>query len=108
MILVSTDHIPGYRIKEIKGLVQGNIVQSKHIGRDFMAGLKTIAGGEIKGYTQMMTESRTKAVERMLAEAEQLGADAVINTRYVTSQVMQGASELLAYGTAVVLERVQD
>jgi uncharacterized protein YbjQ (UPF0145 family) len=108
MILVTTDHVPGYRIKEIKGLVQGNIVQSKHIGRDFMAGLKTIAGGEIKGYTQMMTESRTKAVERMLAEAEQLGADAVINTRYVTSQVMQGASELLAYGTAVVLERVQD
>jgi len=101
MIIVNTDYIPGHEITETLGLAQGNIVQSKHVGRDFMAGLKTVIGGEIKGYTEMLTEARIIAHQRMVQEAKELGADAIINVRYTTSQVMQGSSELLAYGTAV-------
>lgn len=101
--VVTTETVPGYEITETLGVVEGNIVQSKHIGRDIMAGLKTIAGGEIKGYTEMMTEARTLAFDRMCREAEALGADGVVNVRYITSAVMQGSSELLAYGTAVKL-----
>ncbi|MFC7063705.1 YbjQ family protein [Halobacillus seohaensis] len=106
MIIVNTDYIPGYEITEVLGIAQGNIVQSKHLGRDFMAGLKTVVGGEIKGYTDMLTEARKIADERLIQEAEELKADAIINIRYTTSQVMQGSSELLAYGTAVKIKKV--
>lgn len=85
------------------GTVSGSVVQSKHFGRDIMAGLKTLVGGEVRGYTEMLEEARTKATERMCREASGLGADAIVNVRYTTSQVMQGMSEILAYGTAVRL-----
>jgi len=85
------------------GLVKGNTVRAKHIGRDFMAGLKNIAGGEIKSYTSLLSEARDQAIERMTAEAEKLGADAIIEMRLTTSQISQMASEVLAYGTAVKL-----
>lgn len=103
--MVNTESVPGYRIVKILGLVQGNTIRAKHIGRDIMAGLKTIVGGEIKGYTELLTEARKEATERMLAQARARGANAVINVRYATSSVMQGAAELFAYGTAVVLEK---
>lgn len=103
MIIVSTENVPGRQIAEPLGVVTGSIVQSKHVGRDIMAGLKTLVGGEIKGYTEMMVEARAQATQRMIDEARQLGADAVVNLRYTTSAVMQGMSELLAYGTAVKL-----
>ncbi|MGF7186924.1 uncharacterized protein YbjQ (UPF0145 family) [Desulfitispora alkaliphila] len=106
MIIVNTDYIPGHEITQVLGIAQGNVVQSKHIGRDIMAGLKTLAGGEIRGYTEMMTEARSIAHKRMVQEAEGLGADAVINVRYATSQVMQGSSELMVYGTAVKIRKV--
>lgn len=105
MIVVNTETIPGYRIEEIKGLVQGNTVRAKHAGRDIAASFKNLIGGELKGYTELLTESRRQAVERMLAQAEQLGANAVVNVRFTTSAVTAGAAELYAYGTAVVVER---
>ena len=86
---------------EVLGLVKGEIVQSKHFGRDFMAGMKTLVGGEITSYTDMLNEARQIAVKRMVDEAEELGADAVIGIRYSSAQMMQGAAEVLAYGTAV-------
>ena len=104
MLLVTTDNIVGKDIKEVLGLVKGTTVQSKHIGRDFMAGMKTIVGGEIKGYTEMLSEARKIATERMIAEAESLGADAVVGIRYGSSEALQGAAEILAYGTAVKLK----
>ncbi len=104
MIVVSTPEVPGKEIKEVLGLVCGNIVMSKHIGRDIAAALKTLAGGEIRGYTEMLTEARNIALERMIKEAEKLGADAVVSVRFGSSTVMSGAAELLAYGTAVKLE----
>ena len=100
MILVNTDYITGKEL-EIIGLVKGSTIQSKHIGRDIAQSFKTIVGGELKAYTKMMEDARRIATERMEAEAEALGADAVINIRYTTSAVMQGAAEVLAYGTAV-------
>ncbi len=100
MILITTDTIPGKNIEAV-GLVKGAIVQSKNIGRDFMAGMKTIVGGEIAGYTEMLNEARTIATRRMIDEAEKLGADAIVGVRYGSSAVMQGAAEILAYGTAV-------
>ena len=100
MKLVSIDSIPGKEY-EVLGLVKGTIVQSKNFGRDFMAGLKTLVGGEIKGYTEMLNEARQIATKRMVDEAEALGADAVVGMRYGSSAVMQGASEVVAYGTAV-------
>lgn len=100
MILASIDTIPGKNF-EVLGIVKGTVVQSKHIGRDILAGLKTIVGGEIKGYTDMLIEARSIATDRMKKEAESLGADAVIGMRYCTSAVMEGAAELVAYGTAV-------
>jgi uncharacterized protein YbjQ (UPF0145 family) len=100
MILASIDTIPGKNF-EVLGIVKGTVVQSKHIGRDILAGLKTIVGGEIQGYTDMLIEARSIATERMTKEAESLGADAVIGMRYCTSAVMEGAAELVAYGTAV-------
>ncbi|MBP3208611.1 MAG: YbjQ family protein [Oscillospiraceae bacterium] len=101
MKLVSIDTIPG-RNYETLGIVKGTIVQTKNIGRDFMAGMKTIVGGEITGYTEMLNEARQIATKRMVDEAEALGADAIIGVRYGSSQVMQGAAEIIAYGTAVI------
>ncbi|MGX8687240.1 MAG: YbjQ family protein [bacterium] len=105
MKLLSIEHVPGKEI-EVLGLVKGTIVQSKNVGRDFMAGMKTLVGGEIVGYTEMLVEARQLATKRMVDEAEALGADAVIGIRFGSSSVMQGAAEVLAYGTAVrILER---
>jgi uncharacterized protein YbjQ (UPF0145 family) len=104
MIVTNTETVAGYRIVEIKGLVQGNTVRAKNVGRDIMAGLKNIVGGELKGYTELLTESRRQAVERMLGQAQQLGANAIVNVRFTTSAVTAGAAELYAYGTAVVVE----
>ena len=101
MKLVNIDYLPGEEIIEVLGLVKGTIVQSKNIGRDFMAGMKTIVGGEIVGYTEMLTTARQMATKRMVDEAESLGADAIINIRYGSSSVMNGADEVIAYGTAV-------
>ena len=100
MKLVSIETIPGQNF-EVIGVVKGTIVQSKNLGRDFMAGMKTLVGGEIVGYTEMLTEARQIATKRMVDEAEQLGADAIVGVRYSGSSVMQGAAEVLAYGTAV-------
>ena len=100
MKLLSIDHIPGAEIEAL-GVVKGTIVQSKNIGRDFMAGMKTLVGGEIKGYTEMLIEARQLATKRMVDEAEALGANAIIGLRYGSSQVMDTAAEVLAYGTAV-------
>lgn len=101
MKLVNIDYLPGEEITEVLGLVKGTIVQSKNIGRDFMAGMKTIVGGEITGYTEMLTTARQMATKRMVDEAESLGADAIINIRYGSSSVMNGAAEVIAYGTAI-------
>ena len=100
MLLVNIDHIPGKEL-EVLGLVKGTIVQTKHFGKDFMAGMKTLVGGEIVGYTEMLTEARQIATKRMVDEAEAMGADAVINIRYGSSALMQSAAEVIAYGTAV-------
>lgn len=104
MIVVNTELIPGYRITQVKGIVQGNTVRAKHAGRDLAASFKNLVGGELRGYTELLTESRREALERMLAQAQQLGANAVINVRFTTSAVTAGAAELYAYGTAVVAE----
>jgi len=101
---VNTEFIPGKQIREIKGLVQGNTVRAKHVGRDIVAGLKNIVGGELKGYTELLVESRREALSRMLAQAEELGANAVVNVRFATSSITSGAAELYVYGTAVVVE----
>ncbi len=100
MILVNTDYITGKEL-EMLGLVKGSTIQSKNIGRDFMSGLKSMVGGELESYNQMMNEARALATKRMVAEAESLGADAVVNVRYASAAVMQGAAEVIAYGTAV-------
>lgn len=105
MIIVTTDTIIGKNIRETLGIVKGQVVQSKHMGSDFMAGLKTMVGGEIKGYTDMISKARTIATERMIEEAEKLGADAIVGLRYGSSAIMGGASEMLAYGTAVKLKK---
>jgi len=105
MLLVNIDYIPGYEITEALGIVKGTIVQSKNIGRDFMAGMKTIVGGEIAGYTEMITTARQMATKRMVDEATNLGADAIINIRYGSSSVMNGAAEVIAYGTAVKISK---
>jgi uncharacterized protein YbjQ (UPF0145 family) len=104
MTLVNTETIPGKKIVESKGLVQGNIVRTKNCFRDFAADLKSTFGGELKGYTQLLAESRRDAMARMVAEAEALGANAVVNVRFSTSAIADRASEMMAYGTAVVAE----
>lgn len=104
MLLVSTEEIKGKEIKESLGVVKGEVVQSKNFGRDFMAGMKTLVGGEIKGYTEMIREARQIATKRMVDEAEAIGADAVVGIRYGSSAVMQGAAEIIVYGTAVKLK----
>ncbi len=102
MIIVNIDYIPGKKI-EILGMARGSIIQSKNIGKDIMSGFKTLVGGELKQYSEMMNEARAKATKRMVDDAESQGADAVINVRYASSAVMQGAAEVMAYGTAVKL-----
>jgi len=101
MLLVTTNTIEGKTIQETLGLVRGNTIRARHIGRDIMAGLRTIVGGEIKDYTVMLGQARDQAIERMLRQAENLGANAVVGVRFTTSQTMSGAAEILAYGTAV-------
>ena len=101
MIVTTTMGVPGKEIKEILGVVKGNVIQARWFGRDIAAGLKTIIGGEIKSYTDLMTRARESAIERMKEEAKQLGADAVVNIRLTTADIMQGSAEVLAYGTAV-------
>ncbi len=100
MILVNTDYISGKEL-EMLGLVKGSTIQSKHLGKDIASGFKTLVGGELVSYNEMMNEARAIATKRMVAEAEALGADAVVNIRYASSAVMQGAAEVIAYGTAV-------
>jgi len=104
MIVVNMETIPGRTITHVLGLVQGNTIRAKHVGRDIAAGLKNLVGGELTGYTELLTEARRQAVERMISQAQQLGADAVVNVRFTTSAVTAGAAELYAYGTAVKLE----
>jgi len=104
MLVTNIEIIPGKRITEHLGLVQGSSVRAKHLGRDIMAGLKNIFGGELKGYTELLQESREEAMQRMIQQAEAVGANAVLNVRFSTSSVAAGAAELFAYGTAVVLE----
>ena len=106
MIVVNTDVVPGYEIVEIKGMVQGNTVRAKHLGRDIAAGFKNMVGGELKGYTELLTESRREATTRMMQQAEELGANAILNVRFSTSAITSGASEMLAYGTAAVVRPV--
>jgi len=101
MILTSVETVPGKTVVEHYGLVQGSTIRAKHIGCDIMAGLKNIVGGELKGYTELLVEARDQATERMVAQAKELGANAVVNVRYSTAAVAQGAAEILAYGTAV-------
>ena len=102
MLLLNIDYVPGKEIEAL-GMVKGTVVQSKNIGRDFMAGMKTLVGGEIVGYTEMLIEARQIPTKRMVDETEALGADAVVNVRYGSAAVMQGAAEVIAYGTAVKL-----
>ena len=103
MLLLNIDYVPGKEVEPL-GLVKGTVVQSKNVGKDFMAGMKTLVGGEITGYTEMLVEARQIATKRMVDEANALGADAVINVRFGSSAVMQGAAEVIAYGTAVKLK----
>ncbi|PCJ21351.1 MAG: hypothetical protein COB02_01830 [Candidatus Cloacimonadota bacterium] len=106
MILSNLEFIPQKKIVKHIGLVSGSTIRAKHFGSDLMAGLKNMIGGELKGYTDLMNESRQEATDRMIAQATQLGANAIINIRFSTSSVAQGAAELYAYGTAVVVESV--
>jgi len=105
MQVVNTETIPGYKVVEVRGMVQGNTVRAKHAGRDIAASFKNLVGGELKGYTELLTESRREALSRMLGQAEQLGANAVVNVRFSTSAITAGASEMYAYGTAVIVEK---
>ncbi len=104
MLVVNTETVPGRRVVEVKGLVQGATVRAKHVGRDIAASLKNVFGGELRGYTELLAESRREALERMLAEAQALGANAILNVRFATSSIASGAAELYVYGTAVVLD----
>jgi uncharacterized protein YbjQ (UPF0145 family) len=101
MILSNTEEVPGRTIREFYGLVSGSTVRAKHLGRDFMAGLKNLVGGELKGYTELLQEARQQALDRMTEQAHAIGANAVVNVRFSTSSIAQGAAELFAYGTAV-------
>ena len=104
IIVTTTDEVPGKKVAKILGVAKGNTVRARNIGRDIGAGLKNIVGGEIKTYTEMIAQSREEAINRLVNEAIDMGADAVINVRFTTSMIMQGASEMLAYGTAVKLK----
>lgn len=104
MLISNIEIVPGKKIVQHLGMVQGNTVRAKHAGRDIMAGLKNLFGGELKGYTELLSEAREEAVNRMTEQAQAIGANAVINVRFSTSSVTAGAAELFAYGTAVILE----
>lgn len=104
MIISTQDELADYRITKTLGLVRGNTIRARHVGKDILAGLRSIVGGEITEYTKMLAESREQSLDRMIAEANGLGADAIVCARFVTAPVMQGAAELLAYGTAVKIE----
>ena len=104
MQITNLENVPGKAINEHLGLVQGSSVRAKHVGRDIMASVKNLFGGELKGYTELLSESREEAMERMVQQAEALGANAVLNVRFSTSSVTQGAAEIYVYGTAVILE----
>lgn len=104
MIIVNTDFVPGKTIKEIVGLVKGNTVRAAHLGKDVLAAFRNIVGGEVSDYTKMIAESREQSLDRMKEEAEQMGANAIINVRFATAEVMRSAAEILVYGTAVILE----
>jgi uncharacterized protein YbjQ (UPF0145 family) len=104
MIVVTTPDIPGMRIVQTLGLVRGNTIRARHLGKDILAVLRNIAGGEIREYTKMMAEAREQAIDRMVEEAQTLGADAVVVVRFQTAEMMKGAAEMLCYGTAVRLE----
>ena len=101
MILSNTENVPGKNIVEFYGVVSGSTVRAKHIGRDIMAGFKNIVGGELRGYTELLNEARQEAIQRMVEQAQSVGANAIVNVRFTTSSVAQGAAELFAYGTAV-------
>jgi uncharacterized protein YbjQ (UPF0145 family) len=105
MIVVTTETVPGYRITGTLGVVRGNTIRARHVGRDIMAHVRNLAGGEVREYTKLMGESREQAMDRMVEEAGQLGAHAVVGMRFMTSMVMSTAAEILCYGTAVMLER---
>jgi len=104
MIVVTTDSIPGRRVVRTLGLVKGNTIRARHVGKDILAGLKGLVGGEITEYTKMVAESREQSLDRVIKEAESLGANAVVGLKFTTASMMQGAAELLAYGTAVIAE----
>ncbi len=104
MIVVSTDNIPGKKVVKVIGVVKGNTVRARHLGKDILAFFKNVVGGEIEEYTKLIAEAREQAIDRMIAEAQKQGANAVINLRFSTSYIMQNASEILAYGTAVIIE----
>ncbi|MHC4545257.1 MAG: YbjQ family protein [Planctomycetota bacterium] len=104
MIMSTTETIEGKKIVKQLGLVKGNTIRARHLGRDIMAGLRNVVGGEITDYTKMMAESREQALDRMIEDAQNLGANAIVGVKFATSMVMQSASEILAYGTAVVVE----
>lgn len=106
MLITTTETISGHTITETFGLVRGNTIRARHIGSDIGAGLKSLVGGEIRGYVKAMSDAREEAISRMVSEAEALGADAIISVRFTTSQVMGGAAEIMAYGTAVRTSRV--
>jgi uncharacterized protein YbjQ (UPF0145 family) len=101
MMITTTDTLPGRDVKEVLGVVFGSCVQTKHVGKDIGAGLRSVIGGEARGYTELMEESRRTAMQRMISDAERLGADAVVGMRYATAQTMAGAAEIIAFGTAV-------
>jgi uncharacterized protein YbjQ (UPF0145 family) len=101
MIVVTTEQIEGKKIKETLGLVRGSTIRARHMGHDFMAGLRNIVGGEVKDYTEMLAQAREEAIQRMIEQAEKREANAIVGTRFVTSMVMSGAAEMVAYGTAV-------
>jgi len=104
LIIVTSDHIEGKKIVKTLGMVKGSTIRARHMGRDIVAGLRSIVGGEISEYTKLMAEAREQAIQRMVEQAEGMGANAIVDTRFVTSMVMSGASELLVYGTAVRVE----
>ncbi len=104
MIVTNIETVPGRKIKAHLGLVQGNTVRAKHVGRDIMAGLKNIVGGELKGYTELLSDAREQATSRMIEEGRAMGANAIVNVRFSTSSISAGASELYVYGTAVIVE----
>jgi len=104
MIIVTTDGVPGRTVKQVLGLVRGNTIRARHVGQDLKAVFRNIIGGEIVEYTKLLGESREQAIDRMVANAEELGANAILGMRFTTSEIMSGAAELLAYGTAVVIE----